>query len=176
MTQAERDCWPLVSGNNRQLGYLMNCKGCGKEIFVRRARINIDRRCRVCAVQNRTRLRPFESLYRHFISVCNRKESRRTTNLTYEDFLAFTCEKSCHYCEAPIIWKMWRNENSPRGTYNLDRKNNLLGYTKENVVVCCKRCNRVKSDILSYEDFLEVAEVLKKQDRKRNDIIRNGMD
>ena len=37
--------------------------------------------------------------------------------------------------------------------YNgVDRRNNLLGYTKENCVTCCEICNRAKKD-LPLEEF-----------------------
>lgn len=39
-------------------------------------------------------------------------------------------------------------------SYNgVDRKDNLLGYTVENSVACCKICNRAKSDF-SYDEFI----------------------
>jgi hypothetical protein len=37
--------------------------------------------------------------------------------------------------------------------YNLDRLNSDKGYTKENCVVCCGACNRMKW-ILGYDAFL----------------------
>lgn len=35
----------------------------------------------------------------------------------------------------------------------LDRMDNLKGYVEENVVPCCWECNRVKSDVLSFNEM-----------------------
>lgn len=51
--------------------------------------------------------------------------------------------KNCDYCEGPL----------PPTRVGLDRKNNDLGYTLENVVPCCRYCNQLKSDIFTYEEF-----------------------
>lgn len=40
-----------------------------------------------------------------------------------------------------------------------DRLDNEIGYTKENIVLCCAMINRMKS-IYSYEDFLEICHVV----------------
>ena len=35
--------------------------------------------------------------------------------------------------------------------YNLDRKDNSIGYSKNNCVVCCSTCNYIKGDKFTYE-------------------------
>jgi hypothetical protein len=65
-------------------------------------------------------------------------------------------QSSCHYCgDLP------NNEShNPRSNggfiYNgLDRKDNEMGYLKENVVACCKRCNFLKRS-MSYVEFISL--------------------
>jgi hypothetical protein len=63
----------------------------------------------------------------------------------------FYCGKSPNtkYSNAEV----WTDENTL--LYNgVDRKDNELGYTKENSVSCCEMCNRMKMKI-SFTDFLE---------------------
>jgi hypothetical protein len=94
----------------------------------------------------KTRKRPFESLYNSI--------STRAANpvlFTYEHFLEFTKVKSCHYCDAPIIWEPY--SQGSRYRYNLDRKNNALGYLRDNCVVCCWDCNNLKSNQLTFEEM-----------------------
>lgn len=54
------------------------------------------------------------------------------------------------------IRKKWSLENQKYIFYyqGIDRKDNLKGYSKENCVSCCKRCNRAK-DVHNQASFLE---------------------
>jgi hypothetical protein len=94
-------------------------------------------------------LKPYEALYNHFLRVAN--NTKREGNITYEDFLKYTEVSVCHYCHAEIIWSTHEKEKYWR--YNLDRKDNAVSYTKDNVVVCCPRCNYGKSHYFTYEEW-----------------------
>jgi hypothetical protein len=56
----------------------------------------------------------------------------------------------------------WSEFNKEFGAgHNLDRKDSSLGYTKENCLVCCAVCNRMKL-AQGYEEFLtHVARIMK---------------
>ena len=85
--------------------------------------------------------RPYESLYNSLRRTS--RERGKTCALTYNQFLTFVKKTACHYCGNPVVW----TKNSMRFNgygYNLDRKDNTQGYSKENCVVCCKVCNRMK--------------------------------
>lgn len=72
-------------------------------------------------------------------------------NLTFDEFLALTSQ-SCFYCGAEPANKCEKLYDT--FIYNgIDRKNNDIGYFKENCVTCCKKCNYVKSD-LGFVTFL----------------------
>lgn len=65
--------------------------------------------------------------------------------------------KDCHYCgdKPKLIPRITRNNESvassiPRN--GIDRKDSSIGYTIENCVPCCTRCNILKKDI-NYDDF-----------------------
>jgi hypothetical protein len=49
----------------------------------------------------------------------------------------------CDYCKGTL----------PEVGYGLDRKDNALGYTLENSVPCCTRCNTMKGSLLTYEEM-----------------------
>lgn len=70
-------------------------------------------------------------------------------DLTYEQFMMFW-QKPCHYCDAEIA------------TIGLDRVNNHIGYTVDNVVPCCKYCNAFKSN-QTQEDFVALCTKIAKQ-------------
>lgn len=42
---------------------------------------------------------------------------------------------------------------------SLDRKDNDLGYLSDNVVTCCKLCNRIRSKSMSSEEFARQTEL-----------------
>jgi hypothetical protein len=54
----------------------------------------------------------------------------------------------CIYCHLNV-----RNKRS----LQVDRKDNRIGYSEENIVLACFRCNRVKSDVFTFEQMLEIA-------------------
>lgn len=61
-------------------------------------------------------------------------------NITYEEFLNHW-QSPCKYCNDPI------------DTVGLDRIDNSLGYTLDNIVDCCTVCNFMKHK-MSAEDFI----------------------
>ena len=63
-------------------------------------------------------------------------------DITFEEFDKLISNKVCHYCHGKL---------SETGAA-LDRKNNSKGYLKSNVVPCCKHCNMIKSDKLTYKE------------------------
>lgn len=75
-------------------------------------------------------------------------------NLKYEDFERLLFQ-NCFYCGSEPS-NTFRAKRSKKDTikYNgIDRKNNSLGYTKENCVTCCRTCNRGKY-FLTYEEWM----------------------
>jgi len=84
----------------------------------------------------------------------NAKKRGIDWQLTLNEFLELT-QGTCHYCGAKPTNEYIGTRLNGSYIYNgIDRKNNDLGYTKENTVSCCKRCNFAKRDA-SYRDFVD---------------------
>jgi hypothetical protein len=64
--------------------------------------------------------------------------------LSPEAYAAIIANNTCIYCGGVL----------PKYGHGLDRKNNALGYTQENVVPCCSSCNSIKSDRIYFEEML----------------------
>jgi hypothetical protein len=99
-------------------------------------------------------LRPYEAVYRYFLRM--EKRDGHARSLSYEDFINFTKTGECHYCTAPIKWLKYSTSKGKRKqakAYNLDRKDDSIGYTTKNVVVCCKRCNWGKGQGFTYDEW-----------------------
>jgi hypothetical protein len=152
----------------RRTFYTFICKDCSTEFTP----VNTDLkrasgRCRACADLNTAKINrnrspevPYKTLYNKFIYDRSRDVRWKPCDISFEDFLGFTKIKQCHYCNSEIFWAA-KAIGRLGQKYNLDRKDNNLGYLKSNVVVCCWRCNETKSDRFTYEQFLKIGEVLK---------------
>jgi len=112
---------------------------------------------------------PFGVIYRKLLLGAKSKGVDNT--LTYLQFLTFTSIKNCVYCGKFIEWTKYLRAGESSKPYNLDRKDSSLGYSKENCVVCCGRCNKVKNNFFSYEEFLLIGKVLKQIDEARKSLL-----
>lgn len=103
-------------------------------------------------------LQPYEWLY-HLLKV-SAKRTGRNADMTFHEFLSFTTIKYCHYCGTELEWSPF-NEKGKNKSYYLDRKDNDVGYTKNNCVVCCRRCNWIKGNEFTYSEMLKLGESVK---------------
>lgn len=60
-----------------------------------------------------------------------------------EDLFTRMISLACSYCCGPL----------PQNGCGLDRKTNSIGYTESNITPCCFVCNKVKSDIFTYDEM-----------------------
>ena len=100
-----------------------------------------------------------------------RKQFKKIYNDGDIDFNYFLelSQKDCYYCGSkPSNYKKSQNTRKEfiiDFYYNgLDRLNNNLKHTKENVVPCCKICNFGKSN-MDYNDFLNLVKNINKKER-----------
>ncbi len=73
-------------------------------------------------------------------------EAGKTWTLSLPQFKKLI-KKCCTYCGAEPI--------STVGSW-LDRIDNKCGYATDNVVPCCGECNRVRSDVFTYDEMKNV--------------------
>jgi hypothetical protein len=106
-------------------------------------------------IGNRKRLAPFKSSYNKLQNRAQKYKIHST--LTYEEFLEFTQYNKCHYCHNTLNWKPFCSQS-----YNIDRKDNNQGYTKENCVQCCKDCNWDKNQFFTYKQWYAMTEPYRK--------------
>jgi hypothetical protein len=74
----------------------------------------------------------------------------------------------CHYCDAPAEHS--KNFYRQKVKYNgIDRKDNFRSYTSDNIVSCCPTCNKIKSNVLDYQEMLVLRPALRLISRMRID-------
>jgi len=69
--------------------------------------------------------------------------------ISFKEYEELTKMGQCHYCSSAL----------PTVGFGIDRKDNNLGYTKENVVACCNLCNTKKGNRLTYEEFCLISKI-----------------
>lgn len=152
--------------NNRRF-YDILCLNCNTYSKLRSD--NILRKNRVCCTncknivqseisQNKySKLRKYRKIYNSY------KNNAKSRNINFEINLEKTIklvDSNCFYC----------NDETSKG---IDRFNNKLGYTNENVVPCCKNCNFMKNN-LTINDFLQHIEKIYKFMKKSSTTIPRG--
>ena len=124
------------------------CVDCGKEYEKYLTKNNHEsKRCKVCNeiqhnqdAKRMDRNRNYknemfknkERYYKEYINNALRREYEFT--LIFEEFCELV-DKECFYCHYNIVEE----------TNGIDRVDNSKGYTKENTVSCCEKCNRIKN-------------------------------
>lgn len=93
--------------------------------------------------------------YRNYKKLVVRANRRNQCHLSYKELLEIVDKQSnlCYYCGNNLKY-LQEGEDSKM---TVDRMNNDLGYTKENIVAACYRCNRLKSDYFTADEFKEIA-------------------
>lgn len=89
-----------------------------------------------------------------FVKMRSRARLRKIAMcMTFEEYCKIIESETCTYC----------GEKLPEVGHGLDRKNSTLGYSAENCVPSCARCNHVRGeDEISYEEMFEVVKLLKR--------------
>ena len=75
---------------------------------------------------------------------------------------------NCFYCNIECKFGYEKDSNHP-DTISYDKKNPDIGYTKENIVVCCWFCNRMKNQT-SYEDWNQFIDFIKNPENLELDL------
>lgn len=104
--------------------------------------------CKKCSDKSKTK-RPFERAYNHLVYSSGVRLI--PIDLTYEQYVVIRGSDKCHYCNDKMLVLPYKDTGSW-----LDRKDNNVGYTLSNVVVCCTECNKTKNAYLSYDEMILV--------------------
>lgn len=79
------------------------------------------------------------------------KFRKKELYITFEEYSKIVEDNKCFYCD----------NNLPEAGHGLDRINNNLGYTVDNVVPSCKECNQIRMNNITHTEMIEVAKLLK---------------
>ena len=147
---------------DKKTRWLCKCE-CGKKTIVRGDQLRRGR-TKSCGclqkeiVGNLMKLNSGLANMRGTIAAYKRSAKQRGLewDLTEKQFADIT-QKDCHYCGAKPNNTANRKSSFGEYIYNgIDRIDNNKGYTMNNVVPCCKRCNIAKnnSTLQEYQDWI----------------------
>jgi hypothetical protein len=134
-----------------------------------------ERRVKTSSLKNKRSLKKvnkndFDSsiseLYRKYSHSAKKRKLDFNIDVSYFSKIIF---ENCFYCgDKPSNIQKSKNNNKIPLKYNgIDRKNNELGYIKDNVVSCCRICNRAKSN-LHYKKWIDyIVRISKNVDEKK---------
>jgi 5-methylcytosine-specific restriction endonuclease McrA len=153
-------CWEVISLEGRPSSNLHHCRWkckcvCGQTKIRTGSNLKKSKDVHGCHCGFSHRSRPYEALYNTLVKLAKQRDVR--VDLSYEEYLTFTSQEECHYCGAYLFWLPFNKMNG----HKLDRKDNCLGYSLENCVVCCPRCNRAKSNHFTYEEWVQIGALIK---------------
>ena len=97
-------------------------------------------------------------IYARYRNDANRRSRKFDFELTFSEFVSLI-NSSCFYC----------GKENCRG---VDRYDSSLGYTVENAVPCCGRCNEIKNDATVKELYRHLAKMVKHFKDNKEMILR----
>lgn len=136
----------FVKGSHRIDGYINQCKKC---IYQR----NKDNYKGVTRLRRRRYWQSARGRASHM--KVQARQRGIPCNITINQFEEWYNQqaKRCFYCNA------WLTLNGTHGTIHsvsIDRLDNMKGYTLGNIILSCRRCNRVKSNTFTAEQMQEI--------------------
>lgn len=104
---------------------------------------------------NRDKMNSYNRKYykenKYFAAKKFASRKNKTFNLSEELYLSLL-DCGCYYCGT---------KNLETYGISLDRIDNLKGYTEDNVIPCCGKCNRLRGDQLTVKETYELIQLLK---------------
>jgi len=84
------------------------------------------------------------------------KRRKIEIQMTLEEYTKILSKENCFYCNSNVV------EDSNNGSC-LDRLDSTRPYCVDNVVLCCGKCNRIKSNIFTKDQMLKIGKLIEKE-------------
>lgn len=67
----------------------------------------------------------------------------------------------CHYCGKTYKdYSLVVTKTDP-DNFSIDRREPQKGYTRDNIIMCCFRCNNIKGEFFNYDEMIKIGEIIK---------------
>ena len=146
---------------NKKRYFMVRCD-CGVEKKVNKHHI-LDNKTKSCGCliqerrlgQDKNKDSNFQRVFKTYIKSADTRGL--IFNISKEEFISLT-QQNCHYCGEPPSNTSSSSKYQPYYIYNgIDRRDNKIGYTKENCLPCCFICNNAKHamDYLTFSNWIK---------------------
>lgn len=128
--------------------WICKCMKCGHETVSDGTRIRKGLSIK-CNCPNNNKLPEGEARFNALYHMYSSSEFTRGLNFDIPKII-FRCliKCRCYYCDREPYSQYEKDKSNGSFIYNgLDRVDNNIGYTIDNVVTCCKECNRMKGSM-----------------------------
>ncbi|MFH1202464.1 MAG: hypothetical protein V1674_06205 [Candidatus Omnitrophota bacterium] len=103
-------------------------------------------------------------IYFYFHLMASARKRKLEVSITKDDFVEWweDQEKRCFYCKRNFDNIRFDTDklNKKLRRLTIDRINNKLGYTINNIVLCCYRCNSIKGNFFDKDEMLEIGKII----------------
>ena len=92
------------------------------------------------------------------------KRFKQKFNITKADFIKWYNfqVKKCYYCGRTLEEVKKEIYFAKSNRLTVDRKNNIKGYTLNNIVLACMRCNIIKSNFFNEQQMKKLGKIIRK--------------
>jgi len=152
-----------VESNRKSRQSMWKCKcDCGKVSLVSATSLNSNRsKSCGCFKRDKVGLPDGEASFnRFYYSYIKGAKDRKLSFELEKDFFIEITSRNCFYCNSePEKVEGTRKRNGLYAHNGIDRVDNSKGYTKDNVVPCCKNCNFGKRKMSQSEFYSWIIKV-----------------
>ena len=114
-------------------------------------------------IKKRNYFKTASGIYAYLKGRMTRANKLDLLKLPKEDFIKWydSQEKICFYCKR-TLQEVITDKMQPRKTIrrlSIDRIDNNKGYEKDNIVLACGKCNKIKNDFFTKNEMLKIIEI-----------------
>jgi len=130
--------------------------GCNNETITQHSKLKkVSGKCISCSAKKR----PYEWAFSK-LKTRNKNPKFKGSYISYEDTLILMLNTHCEYCGAFLNRKPHK-EKDTQSPLLIDRRDSSKGYTLNNCASACWKCNEMKRNFYSYEEFKAIITLLK---------------
>ena len=144
-------------------GYVSSCKSC---CYIITKKYSQSLKGKICQKKYYSSMK---GIYNQLKTTSKRKNIIFTLNK--KEFVTWYSKqlKQCVYCRRQD-YEIIKDYNGRHNRLSIDKKDNFKGYRLYNIVLCCHKCNTIKSDIFTFKEMKKIGIILETKYNQQKEI------